>query len=100
MKVLIYAGDGIRAAGIRDIIDEVVEKNPPEVKIGYDSGEDTYVAQTKGVSREEVRVYLLSEGKAQRLPQWLERLGEQIAGALREKMSLDKSQVICGVKFP
>ncbi len=94
MKVLIWAGDGLQAREIQNTLDKVIKKQLQGA--GYYFGHDTYVAQTKGVSREEIRVFLLSDEKSQRIPSWLEDLSEAIATGL----SLNKSQVVCAVKFP
>lgn len=94
MKILIWAGDGPQTRKIQETIDKVIRKR---VHDGIDySGHDIYVAQTKGVSRGEIRIFLLSEEKSQKIPLWLELLSDVIA----VELSLHKSQVVCAVKFP
>jgi hypothetical protein len=92
VKVLVCVGDGQRASKIREIIADIVKG---KIDIYYEEEKDFFVASTTTMNRDETRVYLILSDYVS-VPEQIEKLADKIA----RKSSLNRSQVICAVKFP
>lgn len=87
MKFLICAGDGPMVANIREVAEELLENRFLGMKCS-----EVFAVETK---TGEIMIYILPDWDPQELPQRLEVIGQVLA----ERLSLNRSQVVCPVVF-